>query len=215
MCGSWEGVMKTAVRLRTVLDYYDGPILITVVDSVDTAYICELINRTDGIDEFFCLPISQHRLELFYSGQIDLRSIYEQPEIKYFSTLKVTNYKEPIFLEFLPEERISPEWYPDEGLKLATYPAELDASIIKDSRIKNAAILEAKLNPPEARGPEKKISAIHLMQFLHLFQSVVRNAFKSSLRNLDKDVRKLLDKPENYGLDVCATERGSLSFNFR
>lgn len=217
---SWKNIMKLdfltlKVTLKNVLDYYDGPILITVIDSVDTIYICELINRIDGFDEFFCVPISQHKLELFYSGQIDLRTIYEQPEINLFSVLRVANYKEVMSLEVIPEESISSEWYPDEGLKLDTYPAELDASIIKESRIRNAGIIEAKLNPPEARGSEKKISAIHLMQFLHLFQAVVRSAFKNSLNNLSKDAKRMLDKPQNYGLDVCATSAGSFKVQFQ
>jgi len=205
----------STVKLKNILDYYDGPILITVVDSVDTVYICQLIKRTSELDEFFCVPISQSRLELFYLGQIDLREIFKNPEIRFFSLVTVINYKEPMNLEFIPEERISSKWYPDEGLKLATYPTELDASIIKESLIRKAGIIEAKLNPPEARGTEKKISAIHLMQFLHLFQAVVRHAFKSSLRRLSKELRKVLDKPENYGLDVNAATTGSFKIQFQ
>ncbi len=205
----------SSVTLKNVLDYYDGPVLITVVDAVDTTYICELINRVDGFDEFFCVPISQHKLEMFYSGQIDLRSIYENPEIRYFSILKVNNYKDAMSLVYIPEESISSEWYPDEGLKLNAYPVELDASIIKDSRTKNAGIIEARLNPPEARGIENKISSVHLMQFLHLFQAVVRHAFKNSLKNLTKELKKSLDIPENYTLDVNATPAGSFKIQYQ
>ena len=205
----------STVKLKNVLDYYDGPILITIVDSVDTVYVGQLINKTSEIDEFFCVPISQYKLELFYTGQIDLREIYLNPEIRFFSILKMGDYKKPMNLEFISEDKIPNEWYPDEGIKLAAYPTELDASIIKESRIKKASIIEAKLNPPEARGTEKKISAMHLMQFLHLFQSVVRYAFKSSIKNYSKESRKILDKPENYSLDVVSTAQGSFKIQFQ
>lgn len=205
----------TTTRLKNVLDYYDGPILITVTDSVDTVYICQLIERTSNIDKFICVPISQSRLELFYSGQIDLRDIFLHPEISFFSIVSVVSYDEPMNLEIIPEDKIPSEWYPDVGIKLAAYPTELDAAIIKDSLLKKVGIIEAKLNPPEARGTEKKISAMHLMQFLHVFQAAVRHAYKSSLKKFDKTTRKILDKPENYNLDVVGTAAGSFKIQFQ
>lgn len=117
-----SGSLISNVNLKNILDYYDGPILITVVDSVDTVYIGQLINRTPDFDEFFCVPISQHKLELFYLGQIDLREIYIKPEIRFFSIIKANDYKKPLALEYIPEDKISAEWYPDEGIKLSAYP---------------------------------------------------------------------------------------------
>jgi len=110
------------VRLKNVLEYYDGPILMTVVDSVDTIYICQLIDRATEFDEFFCVPVSQSSLELFYLGRIDLRDIFIKPEKRYFSLVKVVNYEEPMDFESIAEEDIASEWYPDIGFKLTAYP---------------------------------------------------------------------------------------------
>ncbi|MBF0538649.1 MAG: hypothetical protein HQL03_10400 [Nitrospirae bacterium] len=117
------------VKLKDVLDYYDGPILLTVLDSADKKYICQLINRDAIFDEFFCVPISQYRLESFYFDQLDLRDICINPEKSNFYLLKVINYKEAMNFESIAEEDILSEWYPDEGIKLTTYPAALDAII--------------------------------------------------------------------------------------
>ncbi|MBF0457427.1 MAG: hypothetical protein HQK99_05990 [Nitrospirae bacterium] len=129
------------VTLNNILDYYDGPILITVVDAVDTIYICELNDRGSEFDEYYCVAISRNKLERFYLGQIDLRSIYLEPEINQYFILKVDNYKEPVNIEPIPVEDIPPDWYPDEGFILSHYPAESDDDLIKDSVIKKAGIL--------------------------------------------------------------------------
>lgn len=129
------------VTLNKILDYYDGPILITVADALDTIYICELIDRGSEFDEYYCVSISRNKLERFYLGQIDLRSIYLEPEIIQYFMLKVDNYKEPGNLEPISVEDIPLDWYPDEGFILSHYPAESDDDLIKNSLMKKAGII--------------------------------------------------------------------------
>ena len=71
--------MRT-LSLSETLMYYDRPLLIAAQDQLGLNYVCLLMQSNSENDEFLCTPISKGRLGLLLLGELDIRSIFEEPE---------------------------------------------------------------------------------------------------------------------------------------
>ena len=80
--------MSIKVFLKDILLFYDTPQLFVARDSVGTNYLCMLVEQNSTFDNFACVQISEQKLTHFCSGNIDLRDIFIEPEIKSFFHIK-------------------------------------------------------------------------------------------------------------------------------
>lgn len=78
--------MNRIIYIDQILLYYDTIQLFVGLDGVQTRYLCMLYADNDQ-DKYISIKISTNKLALLFSGQIDLRSLYLNPEIsnEYYS----------------------------------------------------------------------------------------------------------------------------------
>lgn len=104
--------MQRLIQHKETLIYYDGPQLFSAYDQFRTPYLCLLVEQDDDADQFLCVPISPTRLELFYQGRIDLRTIYDAPESAELFYVQIGNEERETYPLFSLAE-VSTEWLPD------------------------------------------------------------------------------------------------------
>lgn len=66
--------------MEIVLDFYDQPQLFVARDSFNTLYLC-LLFEDEPTAQYTAIRISDNRLKAFANGSLDLRTVYEQPEV--------------------------------------------------------------------------------------------------------------------------------------
>jgi len=205
--------MKRSIALKETLVYYDGPEVFVGADQVNTSYLCLLVERALSSDRFLCIPISPQRLAAFCLGEIDLREIYEKPEVRETYYAEVAGQYETIELKEIPPDSFSEEWLPEPGFYFAK-EAPRDEAISQQADSRFRAIVHISATPPEAT-EESKISTAHLVQLLHSFQAVLKHAFKKAMSDLGEEIRKVLAPPENYTMDVFAFSPGSFTVHLQ
>ncbi|WP_455666966.1 DUF6575 domain-containing protein [Phocaeicola sp.] len=108
--------MKDLLKIDKILDYCDMPQLFTARDAFDTLYLC-LLYDDEPVVRCTAIRISTLRMETFYKGEIDLRSLFVNPENKgeYFDiVVDDGKYLKTLSKETsLPEEKL-----PDNGYLL-------------------------------------------------------------------------------------------------
>lgn len=106
--------MNDILTMERVIDYYDQPQLFVARDSFNTLYLCLLFDD-EPTAQYTAIRISDSRLKSFASGSLDLRTIYEQPEIggEYFDVSFIENaYRiRPAAFKTIGEERLPAEGY--------------------------------------------------------------------------------------------------------
>ena len=104
--------MNKAIYIDQILLYYDTIQLFVGLDAVQTRYLCMLYADNDQ-DKYLAIRTSTNKLASLFSGQIDLRSLYLNPEIsnEYYSLTIVKEQEFEIIDKFenveeymLPEE---------------------------------------------------------------------------------------------------------------
>jgi hypothetical protein len=205
--------MRVLNHFETLV-YYDGPQLFVAHDQLSVAYVCLLAERGANADRYLCTPVSQARLNDFLNSQIDLLSIFDNPESDEIFTCDITDDRYSK-IEIVPISRkeIPPEWLPDPGF-LMEREAVLHIKVIEESQQRQRAIIHCSLNPPESRS-ESKITAEHLGQAVRLMQRVIKHAFRKALRGLDDRLKREIDTPENYELEVFAFSGGSFTIHMQ
>lgn len=211
--------MKRLLQQQELLLYYDGIQLFLGRDQLDTIYICVLEEYSNDGDLYLCIPISHARLNSFYNEDIDLRSIYSQPEIDEFFTVRFDDPSRNSFkLCPINKHEIPDEWLPESGFYFSK-DSETDhkeEEIVSKSQQKNRAIIYLSLNPPEARS-EPKINANNLAEALNLYQTLVKRAYYRAKRglNMREDIQELIDKENQYKLEAYATSPGSFTIHLQ
>src|SRR5215204_3147130 len=98
--------MKKFFTIRQILLMYDVPELLLVKDEVDTNYLCLLVSKTEQEWLYLSVSISSNRLLTFFRGKIDLRNVFENPEIKEyyrFTSIDTIIEAEKVYFERFPE----------------------------------------------------------------------------------------------------------------
>lgn len=199
--------MSIKVFLKDILLFYDTPQLFVARDGVDTNYLCMLVEQNSTFDNFACVQISEKKLIHFSTGNIDLRDIFIEPEIKAFYQVNIQDYQSNFFeIKILESEIFPSQWLPEEGVFINIEQAQ--SEIIEESHEKAKTIVHLSLDPPESTN-EPKINALTLSEALLRFQTMLKYAYKRSIATLPYVQRKHLNIPENYQLDVFAFARGS------
>ena len=105
--------MTKRLKILQILVYYDFPEIFIAIDEVGTNYLCLLVNTSQGNITYIATAISSKRLSGFINGNIDLRDIYELPEIKewyYFNKVD-----DSINAELWQDENIQESFLPEKG----------------------------------------------------------------------------------------------------
>jgi hypothetical protein len=200
------------IKIIEILIYYDGVELFLAEDELDMKYIC-LHTESQELDTFLCAPISRRRLNEFYNGEIDLRSIYESPELNTLYTIKTDGLSEEEFELFLLNTgSVSEQWLPEPGFIFNKSIS--DETIVNEAIEKKRAIIHLSLNPPEAR-TESKIETEKLIEFLSAFQNILKFSYKKSIRYLNSNTRDMLDKNENFETEVFSFSNGSFTIHLQ
>ena len=199
--------MHTTIYLKDILLYYDTPQVFTALDKVATNYLCMLVEQNHENDIFVCIQISNQKLSSFCNGSIDLREVYLSPELNVFYKLEVTDYQSNnLEINTLNFNTLPESWLPDDGVYITT--DQNQSEILAESKERTKTIIHLNLNPPESAN-EPKINALKLSEALLRFQTMVKYAYKKSILELPKKLRKNKIAEENYLFDVFAFSQGS------
>lgn len=206
--------MNRIIRHVKTLVFYDGPQLFLSADQFKTQYLCLLVECKSDLERYLCVPISPRRLSEFYSGGIDLRKIYEKPEIEelFYSDIR-DEPEQQIILTSIAKEKIPESWLPDEGYIFEREPGA-DELIEKEAEERQRAIIHLSLNPPEARD-ETKINALTLSDAVKTFQNLMKYAFKKAIADLNQGTKKSFESPDNYGVEIFEFSPGSFTIHMQ
>lgn len=105
--------MKIALQISQILVYYDCPQVFVAEDIVGTKYLCLLVSCEDSISKHICTKISDKRLLKFVLGDLDLRLIFEEPEIPEYYTFD--NLEESINADLYLKKQLPEEFLPQTG----------------------------------------------------------------------------------------------------
>ncbi len=70
---------QSILKIDSILEYYDNPQLLTARDCFDTLYLCLLYEDFPQC-KYTAIKISSRRLNDFFKGKKDLRSLFLTPE---------------------------------------------------------------------------------------------------------------------------------------
>jgi hypothetical protein len=105
--------MRRLLQLQEILIDYDGPQLWLARDQFQTPYLCLWVESLETLDKHLCVPVTPQRLQRFYQGLIDLRTIYEQPESEELFYAEVGQADQDISLIPLAPASLLEEWLPE------------------------------------------------------------------------------------------------------
>lgn len=114
--------MNDILTMERVLDFYDQPQLFVARDSFNTLYLCLLFDDEPTL-QYTAIRISDKRLKSFIDGTLDLRAIYEQPEVsgEYFDV----SYNENTYhISLATFSTITEDRLPDQGYTASRQPME-------------------------------------------------------------------------------------------
>lgn len=106
--------MEDVLRIEKILDFCDVPQLFVARDAFDTLYLC-LLYDDEVVYRYTGIRISTHRLDAFLAGDMDLRTLFLQPENEqeyYDVAFKSGEYQKALFREkALPEDKLPAPGY--------------------------------------------------------------------------------------------------------
>jgi hypothetical protein len=105
--------MRRIIQHQETLIDYDSPQLFVAYDQFKTQYLCLLVECSEYNDKFLCVPITSSRLKAFFSGWIDLRELYENPESDELFYADVVGLIKDIQLIPIACESLSEAWLPE------------------------------------------------------------------------------------------------------
>lgn len=202
------------LEIVKVLFYYDGPQVLVAQDGFNTQFLCMLVEQNKKEDRFLCVPCTTTRVVSLRKGEIELRSIFTNPEREASSFLSTFKENKLVISDLLGEE-IPEGWLPEPGLFLEPDEIEDEEEIVRLAHEQRRAFIQVSLDPPEAR-EESKIKAESLSVILNSFQKLVKHAYKKAISVLSSIQRCQLTEEDNFRLDVCAfSKEGSFVFRLQ
>ncbi|MDN4149774.1 hypothetical protein QYE80_32675 [Pseudomonas tohonis] len=197
--------MKT-LRLKSVLLEYDYPQVFIAIDGVGCQFVCMIIG-VDGYEpRFICTPVSSDRSHRLSNGRMDLRNVFEFPEVPefYFSA------PEDLFQDFEAELsglfECPVDLLPDSGLFF-----EHDDEVLDRARESRTTVAYASLSVPESKY-HPRIRAAKLSEFLSIYQNSIKHLSRAEAKVAGKAIPKNEDP---YEMDVFGTSYGSFTVQLR
>src|ERR1700744_4966798 len=106
-----SNILKQQLSITQILLYYDLPQIPVASDAVGTKFISLLVEINEQETKYLATAISKKRLAGLINGNIDLRTVFEYPEIQqYFTfeydddTVEAESYSDVIPKEYLPAQ---------------------------------------------------------------------------------------------------------------
>ncbi|EMQ5443031.1 hypothetical protein WHA67_004603 [Pseudomonas aeruginosa] len=186
-----------AIKLLHVLLDYDYPQVFIASDLIGVRYVCMISEVAAQGPAFLCVPVSGRRCDDLLGGKIDLRQVYEEPEIPEFYLATPDDLIEPFDIERAQMEVVPQELLPEPGLAFSLN----DEVLIKAQEL-NATVAYASLGVPESVR-EPRIRTRKLSAFLNIYQGVLRNLARAAAKAAGKPIPKGEDPYESDVFGFC------------
>ncbi len=191
--------MKT-VRAINTLYYYDGPQVIEARDTIGGHYVAVMVEPQEEHDRYLVAGVPPERLRRFRCGTLDLRSLLaDAGDDEWYLASGPTDLDQLMALEPQSRSLVESGLMPDEGFVL--HENSTDDLALNEARMRNNLVLEVTADPPEAIG-EHRIRVSTYTGLLNYVQTIVRHAYRVSLRGLSAGNRSRLYSDEAHLMDV-------------
>lgn len=197
--------MKTIKLMHTLLEY-DYPQVFVGLDVIGTKYVCMVSEIIDGEPSFLCVPVSERRCADLCSEKIDLRQVFERPEIEAFFTARPDDLTAPFEVFDTDMKSVPENLLPDHGLLFCH-----DDEVVNKAQELHSTVAYASLAVPESAN-EPRIRTQKLSAFLTLYQSVLRHLSRAAAKAEGKPIPK---DEEPYESDVFGFCYGSFTVQIR
>lgn len=194
-----------AIKLLHVLLEYDYPQVFVGVDAVGGKYVCMISGFEHDEPVFICTQISSQRCDELYNAKIDLRAVYEFPELAEFYSTAPNDMTDWFEISYVSDVVLG-ELLPDSGLVF-----NLNDEVLNKAQELHSTVAYASLSVPEA-ACEPRIRIGKLSGFLAIYQSVIKNLSKAVARESGKPIPKA---EEPYESDVFGFCYGSFTVQIR
>ena len=105
--------MTQRLTISQILVYYDFPEIFIATNQVETTFLCLLVSTEQERTAYISTPISKRRLSDFIKGTIDLRDIFEKPEVEQWYFFDEVD--EVIVAKLWEGENLPQEYLPETG----------------------------------------------------------------------------------------------------
>lgn len=168
------------LRLTEILDYYDVPQLFVALDAVGTQYLCLAYDEDEaGRLKYIAANISRERLNDLMTGHIELRQIYQEPELALFDVLQDDGHITAKFRKETPAEYM----LPDEGCYL-NFSKRESRDMLSTAQERKRTVIRLAFN----YDTNNHIIPIGVMNEVgHCFQAMLSNGYRKlvSTRNAE------------------------------
>lgn len=198
--------MKT-ITPADVLLYYDYPQIFSGLDGVGARYLCMLVEESIKGLLYYCVPLSVQRYQALLAGRIEVRTVYEEPELADYYTVRLQGEERSFPLL---EASFRPEWLPDFGLELDCVGED---EVWQAALQQNAPVSFVSLEVAEA----KESARIHT-DTLSAFLMVYQNVLQYLCRAVERERTKKTDSSQSsihFGTDVFGFAFGSFTIKLR
>lgn len=173
------------LRITEILEYYDVPQLFVALDAVGTSYLCLTYDIDEaGVLQCLSANISKDRLNDFFTGHLDLRKIYLEPELFIYDVcVNGDEIDAKIRLAQIHDCML-----PNEGYFL-DYSQRENHDMILTSREEGRTIIRLAFNYETCN---HAIPSSVLTNTIHDFQSILSKACKKIYKKQEDNEAKLL-----------------------
>lgn len=199
--------MSLILKLKNVLIYNDKPEIFVCQDNIDTNYLCLTVDEEDLVFQHLAVPISKKRLFNFINGKVDLKEVFQEPEISrwlYFGDLS-----DEISPSTIEKNQIPDTYFPDEGFFL---DGQLDEEelIFNEVNSVNNAVIHFTLSDEKGG---YSIGAEELSDSVKFYQQVIEKTYIKAVKSRDFKNKDFYLEPENYKLRAFAYSPSSFNLH--
>lgn len=194
------------IKPESVLLFYDYPQVFIAKDIVDLKYTCMAIDEDETGPVYLCTPISKKRHDKLVTSKIDLKEVFEKPEVSEFYKSKYSEDESFLIIEHEPYALCPPDLLPEKDLFFNNYD-EVASKALEE----NTTISYASLSPAEAKD-SPRIRTSKLSEFLTLYQNSIKYLTKLSAKDINKSIQK---NETPFSTDVFGFSYGSFTVQIR
>ncbi|NEV94472.1 hypothetical protein G3567_09995 [Psychroflexus sp. YR1-1] len=154
---------------------------------------------------FLAVQISKNRLISFLNGSLDLRDVFENPEIKQWFTF--SSIEDDVIAVALDVDALPKDYLPDAGFVFKNHD-KTDDIIVNESIEYSNAIVHLAISDEQ---DNYSIEADDLGDIMKLYQVILENTYKKELLNKKVKDKKAFYAPQNYKLRAFASSYSSFN----
>lgn len=199
--------MTKLLNISQILVYYDFPEIFVAYDNVGTNYLCLLVSVDNKKTSYISTAISNKRLSNFINGKVDLRDIFQNPEIGQWLFFNQVN--ETIEAKEWEDENLPDEYLPDQGF-LYQKQTQGEELILHEVIDRNNAVVHLAVSDSE---DNYSIDADNLGDIVKLYQTIIENSYKKALAQHNIKEKKSFYIPNNFKLRAFASSYSSFNLH--